>query len=234
MSSMSGWQLANQDQPSFAKYFEQQFQPPQDRTSTQTLKIPSTVEIHASGPSLTTLESLTVEQLTLGTHDHSWATNMLSTYGPEGLPSTWSQEDFLQYEMPAEILEENNVLEYIEKIYLRKAVCAAVFLFRSSTGSPPERFPFPPTGCRIVHQSASGPSGRPDREVFHGEKRCCLLEAKTRRVCRDGDLDGDVLHRISEHLECLLLYQGADYDPTALSTASAGKRKAMTIIYQVS
>jgi len=230
---MLGWQLANQDQPSFAKYFEQQFQSPQDRTNTQTLKIPSILEIHASGPSLTTLESLTVEQLTLGPLDHSWATNMLSTYGPQGLSATWSQ-DFLQYEMPVAILEENNVLDYIEKIYLRKAICAAVFLFRSSTASPPERFPFPPTGCSIVNQSASGPSGRPDREVFRGEKRCCLVEAKTRRVCRDGDLDGDVLHRISEHPQCLLLYQGANYNSTALSTAPAGKRKAITIIYQVS
>jgi hypothetical protein len=229
MTSMISWGPATRDQPSFAQYFEQQFQCPRDQTSTNSLKQLSLEEIHGSGASLWTLGSLAVEQLTLGHFNYSWATNMVSTEGPQGGLYTWS-EDYLENEIPPSIREENNVLDYIEKLYLRRALCAGVFLFRSSTRSSPERCPSQP-GCRIDTQSASGPSGRPDREVHRAGNRCCLVEGKTRRVCTD--LDTDVLEMISKDPASLLLYQGQHYDENAFSEAAAGKKKAMIIIYQV-
>ena len=234
MSSMRGWQPAdtNSNILSFAWHFETtQFITPPNRSQSASLKGLCVEEVHGSGPTLGSLGHLDIDQLTLSqsAHDYSWADLMLSSYGPVGFPSSWEQS-YIETLTPYEILEESSVLEYIQHAFLRRALCAALFLFILSTRSDMEPCPHP-SGCNIVNQSSSGPSGRPDRQVVRRGSPCCLLEGKTRRAC--GTSERDVLEFLSRHPGDILLYEGLVFRDTALENASTLQRKAITIVYQV-
>ena len=224
---MYNWGLVEESGNSFEKLFERGMAAPRDQTSSASMKTLSIDEIHSSGPSLRSLEKLEVEQLTLTQgYDFSWATEILSTYGPKGGEESWESEDW-EFSVPDKITDERSVGKYLEEVYFSRAICAGFVLFALATGLRSIRCPGRDS-CRIVDQSTSGPSGRPDLQFERQEKLCGLVEIKTKRVCVISGREGrDVLDMVGE---ASLFYRDGEFKDLELE---GGDKKATTILYQV-
>lgn len=184
-------------------------------------------EIHSSGPLLRRLEKLEVDQLTLTQgYDHSWAMEMLSTHGPTGFPQSWDPNNW-SFSVADYFTDELTLVNYLEEIFFSRALCGGFFLFALATGLEPFSCPGKES-CRLINQSSSGYSGRPDLQVEHNEKLCGSVEVKTRRVCL---IEGrDVLDMVEE---VSLLYGDQGYNEHVLHSLSGSEKKATMILYQV-
>jgi hypothetical protein len=230
-ASMDSWVKLEGRGDSFEELFKKKLATPLDHSTSLSMKTLSVDEIHSSGPSLRSLGKLEVDQLTLTQgYDYSWAMEMLSTYGPMGLPHSWDPNTW-RYAIFEEILDENSVVKYLEEVFLSRALCGGFFLFALATGlDPPIRCPAKES-ARFINQSSSGPSGRPDLQLVRNGNLCGSVEVKTRRVClidgRDGIDERDVLDMVGE---VSLLYGDQGFTDTLVT---GSEKKATTILYQV-
>lgn len=136
---------------SFESLFKEEFKPPEDRTSSYSMKELSIEEIHSSGPLLRRLEKLEVDQLTLTQgYDHSWAMEMLSTYGPTGFPQSWDPDNW-SFSVADYFTDELTLVKYLEEIFFSRALCGGFFLFALATGLEPFSCPGKES-CRLVNQ----------------------------------------------------------------------------------
>ena len=227
---MHSWGKIQGSDDSFMDLFQQleNINAPEDRpSSSRSIKELSLEEIHSSGPSLRGLEKLDVDQLTLGQgYDHSWAMDALSTYGPMGHPQSWERE-YAEDLVPDTILDENSVVKYIEEAFLKRALCGGFFLFSLAKGLGAMRCPSR-NSCKIVNQSSSGPSGRPDLQLVRNGKLCDVVEVKRKRVCISDGID--ILDKVRQ---ADLLYGEHGCGEDGLKCLTSSQKKATTLIYQV-
>ena len=183
-------------------------------------------ELWSSGPSLRTSENLEVEQLTLGEgFDYTWAMEQLSAYGPTGQQNSWDEDFISRFGIPDEIRNENNVTKFLEEGFLGRVMCAGFFLFATATNVSPTPCPTKES-TKIKDESTSGPSGRPDRQLIRHGKNHCLVEIKTKKVCRSGA--GNLIHVLRE---APVLH--GDLKENFIRLES-GKKKSTSLLYQVS
>jgi hypothetical protein len=224
---MQSWEKKLEGE-TFQELFQTGFAAPVDISTSRSMKGLTDREIYESGPSLSTLGTLNVDQLTLSRScDHSWAMEQLSIYGPK--PTTSWQADNVVFGIPPEIADEDQVGQFLEEAFLGRAICGGFCLFSLATGLVTAPCPGPES-CNLINNSSSGSSGRPDRVVRRGGKACCLLENKTKRVCgMQGDALGD-LRSVD------LIYKGSMWVPGESDKllGEGFKKKATTIVYQVS
>jgi hypothetical protein len=222
------WELESDDSPSFAKRFKDQVTLLSSRSESLSMKSLSITEKHDNGPSLKRFGKLDVEQLTLNqNHDHTWASHMLSSYAPSAPHNlNWALPSF-DWRGPRDIKDESAVVAYFQIKFLDRVHAAGVFLFLKSHDKPPELCPSL-DGCNVEVQSSSGPNGRPDIQMVRNGNFFCLVEAKTKKVCKTERGDAmEVVSRASEYGDQLLL------GDSEVVHGSPEEKKGMTIIYQV-
>ena len=220
---MKKWEKIEGTDESFKMSFQQVYPIPEDRSSSRSTKELSTEEVHSSGASLWSLDKLNVDQLTLSQgFDHPLAMEKLSEYGPKGLESTWGY-DLIRLWIPVEIFDETGVGLFLENTFLHRAVSAGLFLFSLAANLNPTGYPS--KDCRIVNRSNSGPSGRPDRQITLFGILSCLMEFKTRRVCKHGETDV-----LDMDTPVSLFYRDGVYEEKVLTGV---EKKRTNIIYQV-
>jgi len=90
MSFMFGWNVSSL---SFNDRLRAVFRTPTIDLKVPAQKILGTMEEHGSGPALHGFDTLRIDQLHLGSESQglTWATSLLSEYGPQPEP-TWQQE----------------------------------------------------------------------------------------------------------------------------------------------
>jgi len=190
-----------------------------------------TMDETISGLSLHRLGPLNSNRFSLNkaNHDRSWADNLISSNGPTDREG-WTSAYISIYDT---IEDENIALAFLDRAYLSRALCVALFLYKTSIGGTSEKCP---KSAMLKDTSGHGGSGRPDRTYSYHDKVVCVVEGKTSTVCTVGNQQQkrDILSHISHYAENWVPTGLADDDQLGLTLVGTWHKKAKSIIYQVS
>lgn len=188
MATLEGWIPATPASPSFHDLFKIEVLKPRDQTRSRSTKPTSEAEEFASGPALHRLTTLNLEDLSLALPEHNftWAKGVLAEYAPLE-PQSWTTRT-VGSTLTGFIRSEQDSLNFIQGIYLNRALCAGWFLYRHSATLDPS--PCPQHFVLFWDDTSSrSASGRADRTLMFGDRRVVLCEGKTDRVSRWEDIN---------------------------------------------